>query len=74
MAIRIAAANPVAPSDDKKETGVQSTGKKAGSLELGFASGCVNDLIQALVNAGPDADRFAWGCFDEFSNLAPRRG
>jgi hypothetical protein len=51
MAIRISAVKSSQLSDDKKEVIVASTGKYTGDLELRFASECVDDLLNALINA-----------------------
>jgi hypothetical protein len=51
MAIRISTVKSSHLSEDKKEVIVASTGKYAGDLELRFGSECVDDLLNALINA-----------------------
>ncbi len=51
MAIRISAVKSAHLSEDKKEVIVATTSKYTGDLELRFASECVENLINAFINA-----------------------
>ncbi len=51
MAIRISAVKSAHLSEDKKEIIVGTTSKYTGDLELRFGSECVEDLINAFINA-----------------------
>src|SRR5882724_2730363 len=51
MAIRIGEVKSSSLSDDKKEVIVGGAGKYIGDVELRFARGCLDGLIDALVQA-----------------------
>ena len=51
MAIRIAEVKSSRLSDDKKEVIVGGSGKYIGDVELRFARECLDDLMEALVQA-----------------------
>src|SRR5258708_14759228 len=51
MAIRIDEVKSSSLSDDKKEVIVGGAGKYIGDVELRFARGCLDGLIDALVRA-----------------------
>src|SRR6267142_1831713 len=51
MAIRISEVKSSSLSDDKKEVIVGGAGKYIGDVELRFARGCLDGLIDALVRA-----------------------
>ncbi len=66
MAIRVGEVKSSSLSDDKKEVIIGGSGKYIGDVELRFARECLDDLVDALVQAKGALER------SDNSNLVPK--